>query len=553
VNKVRDHLKTLTLLCVDSSTVINTIYEGIFHILFKEIVIANNCEDALDIYQEKKIDIIITAQVFSGKTGLEMIKIVRETNEDIPIIFVSSFRDIDLLSEAIKLKVTSFVKKPFETTDILNSIEIATKQLIAQNHIKDERKKELDKLKSKVDYSDYQENLSFQKALKVIRNDFYYKQLKETKNSITILDILYNAKDIISGDTYSTRKIDNHRNLFFIIDGMGKGLSASITAMLTVTFINRRLDANKEENIEFALNDLIEKTIKHIQKFLLEEEILSISFVLVDTGKKHIEYSSFSMPPILILDSKNEVKSIKANNPPLSCYTQRFKTDKFFYTDIEKLLFYSDGLVENSLKDGSGTYSEHIKDDFKNSITREELRKKIISKIGEQEDDITFILMTNIYLHNLVDSLVINSTLKDTEEANIWFENILNKTTKNKDTLNSAPLAFTELLLNAYEHGNLGLSGEKKHLLMKEDRYFDFLARKELSCSKKIYIDVYNFDNHLLVKIKDEGDGFDTKILANIFGINKSFNRRGILMSRNSTSGIYYNDKANQVSFIIKT
>ena len=333
---------------------------------------------------------------------------------------------------------------------------------------------------------------------------------------------------------------------------MGKGLSASISAMMTGTFLNRRIDANIEENIPFCIQSIIKKTLSHTQKILLDDEILSICFVLIDAKKETLEYALFSMPAILMQNTKNEILSLKSNNPPVSAYTQNFKTDVFSYHSIIKMLIYSDGLVENSLKDEKETYAKHIKEDFRNSTTREELRKKIISKIAKQEDDITFILISHIPLKHPKHSLCINSTLNETQKANEWFENIINQETQNLSLQSNSGLAFMELLMNAYEHGNLGLSGNKKHSLIDKDIYFDFLAQKELTCKKKIFIDIYSFKNYLFIKIKDEGEGFDTTSLSTVFGVNKNFNRRGIFMSRNATRGIYYNNVANQITFIVK-
>lgn len=546
---LKPYLKTLTLLCVESSSVITTIYEGIFDILFKEIIFATNAEDAILIYNDTKIDIIITAQVFQGASGMDMIQYIRDTNKDIPIVFVSSFEQVDLLTKALKLRVTSFVKKPFDTSDILDAMEDATKQLLAKKYLQEEQEKKVDALQNRVAYSDYQENLSFQKALKVIRNDFYYKQLSQDSNSITIIDFLYTAKDVISGDTYSARVIDEKKTLLFLIDGMGKGLSASISALLAVSFINRYID--EYEGI-FSLKKLLSKAIKHTQKVLLDDEILSICFVLIDSDKETLEYSSFSMPPILIHDENKNISLLKSNNPPLSAYSQNFKTQTISSTNIKKLLIHSDGLVENSLKNENDTYTKYLKEDFKNSMTREDLRKNIVSKIAKQEDDITFILYNKIPLKKLIGSKTIDSKLKDVEKTDEWFDEIILKKTNNQTTQSNASLAFMELLMNAYEHGSLGIDSDKKHSLMENDEYFDFLLKKESTCNKKIKIDIYEYDNHLLVQIKDDGDGFDTTILSSIFGINKSYNHRGVFMSRNATSGIYYNNIANQISFIVK-
>ena len=549
---LRPYLKTITLLCVENSEIINIIYEGLFTILFKEVIFAKTVEDAITIYEQDTIDIVITAQDFEAKSGMDLIKLVRKNDKEIPIIFVSSFEHKELLTEAIDQKVTSFLKKPFETTDILDAIESATKQLLAKKFIEEKRKEELNTLKDRVSYADYQENLSFQKALKVIRNDYYYKQLNETKDSFEIIDFLYNAKDVISGDSYSSRKIDNDKTLVFIVDGMGKGHSASLTALIMVSSLNRCIDVGLQNDKIFSLKDLISNAISHIQKILLEEEVVSMTCMLVDTKKERFKYASFSMPPILIENKKDEVLAIKSNNPPISCYTQDFQTKEISSKDIVKILLYSDGLVENSLKNKDETYAEYIKEDFKDSISREDFRKKVVSRIDKQEDDITFILFHKIPLTTLIESTVIETKLDFVEKTNEWFETIIKKQTNDKTIQNNASLAFMELLMNAYEHGNLHIEAKEKHHLIEDGEYFDLLAQKELTCDKKIYIDIFKHKNSILVKIKDEGSGFDTSLLSGVFGIHKRFNQRGILMSRNASSGIYYNDRANQITFIIK-
>lgn len=538
-------------MCVEEDALANSIYEGLFTILFKKIIFASNVKDALSAYGEQKIDIIITSQDFQNTSGLDMIKEIRDNNADVPIILVSSFEKVELLSEALRLSVTNFLKKPFETTELLEAIEKAAKQLLANNYLENEHKKSINLLEEKVNYSNYQEDLSFQKALKVIRNDFYYKSLKQSDTSITIIDFLYSALDTISGDTYSARRIDENRTLFFIMDGMGKGLAASISSIIECTFLNRLIDDLIEHNKYITLKKVIENILKHASKSLLDEEMLCASLLMMHDEKKTLEYASFSMPPILMEDKNANISRLKSNNPPITPYTKAFKTDVIAYKDISKILVYSDGLTDNTLKDENKTYSKYINEDFLSSSTREDFRKKFISRIDEQEDDVTFVLIHFIPLKKSIGSLTIHTTLSQIQEANEWFEKIISKQSSNETVQSNANLAFMELLMNAYEHGNLGLRAKQKHKLMADDKYFDFLAKEELTCKKKIYIEVYKYKDSLIVQIRDEGDGFDTKILSKIFGFKKSFNSRGILMSRNATAGIYYNETANMISFII--
>ena len=56
----------------------------------------------------------------------------------------------------------------------------------------------------------------------------------------------------------------------------------------------------------------------------------------------------------------------------------------------------------------------------------------------------------------------------------------------------------------------------------------------------------------MVTQITDEGDGFDTQILSEIFRNSKIFNGRGVFISRKNSLGIYYNTKGNLVLYINK-
>ncbi|WP_458700995.1 SpoIIE family protein phosphatase [Sulfurospirillum sp. 1307] len=554
---LKGYIKNLTLLCIDSSIITRAIYEDSLSILFKKVITSQSIDDALKIYNQNHIDIIITGYKFEVQNGIDFIKQIRKINANIPIIFASEFESIDVLTQALHLNVHNFIKKPFELVDLLSSIEDATKKLLAKKYIEEKEKEKIANFQKKIDYSNYQETLALQKEIKISRNDFYYKYVKKDKTSLLLIDFLYRAKDILCGDTYSARKVGNCTFLS-IIDGMGKGVSASITSTIATAFINKFIDEKSNEQENINLKTIVSNLIDSIQSILLDEEILSASFLWLNPDEEYIEYSLFSMPPILLQkEGSNEVVSLKSNNPAINPYTYDFKTDKLSTSNLTKLLVYSDGLIENSLKNENSSYAKYIKEDFKNSINREDLKAKFMEKISEQEDDISFIFLSKINLENKIDSMSIKTSIDDIEKSQEWFSSILDDISVGSSKAEKLSIAFNELMLNAYEHGNLQIDNRKKHKLIEEDKYFDYLTQKESTCKKEILIDTYIFkdDNqqkYLIIIIKDEGKGFDTSMLSNIFGISKSFNQRGVFMSRKYSLGIYYNDKANEVVFISK-
>lgn len=555
---LRPYLQKMTLLCVDDSEVMKLIYTDLFGTLFKEVCVVKSGEEGIAFCDTNEVDLIVCEYALPFMNGIEMIEHIRKTGSKIPIILVTQLDDPHILIEAIGHHVSNFVKKPFDTTDLLDAIERAIKLIIADKFIYESQQKQFHLLEKKVAYVDYQEELSFQKELMMIRNDFYYHMITpQCGDEVILADFLYMPKDILSGDSYSARKLDNERRLYFIVDAMGKGVSASVSAMMSISFINHTIDKILTKGIVFDFQKMIKKVIFYIQGILLEEEILSIIFFMADPKAKIFEYASFSMPPLLLMHKNNQVESLKSNNIAINKYVNTYKTTKISCESIAKVLIYSDGLPENSLKEEEGTYERYLKEDFKRSVTREDLRQKIVRRIATQEDDMTFILLNVIQCENEFDTLVLNSTLEEVEKASEWFSSILENISLDAGIRTKTSLAFNELVMNAYEHGNLNIDKKKKHELLENDEYFDFLKEHEKLSTKEIKITLHLFCNpfgerYLLTCIGDEGNGFDTAFLANVFGIKKSYNGRGIFISRRSTLGIYYNPKGNRVVFISK-
>ena len=398
----------------------------------------------------------------------------------------------------------------------------------------------------KEDYSAYQEDLAFQKELNILRNDFYYKMIDS--KDISLVDFFYQPLDTLSGDAYTARVVDENRTFYLLVDGMGKGISASLTAMTVTIFINHLIDKMIEHE-SFSLDILVKESMDFMKPILLDEEVLSIDFILFDTYFSQLDYAKFSMPPFLLEDFNNNITKIKSNNPPMSKWTHTYNIDTCVVQNIHKFLFYSDGIVENSTKDGL-PYNNFIENDFRTSFTREEMKESILSKLTAQEDDLTFIFINRLDLNEetLVREKIFDTSLDAVDEANEWYLNLCNDKCSN--------IAFNELFMNAYEHGNLGIDAGTKHKLLADDVYFETLVELEKDCNKKTTVKIYKIysysSEYMVTQITDEGRGFDTNILSTIFRNSKKFNGRGVFVSRKNSMGIYYNSKGNSVLFLNK-
>lgn len=453
-----------------------------------------------------------------------------------------------VISLRSKLKKEKIKYKP-----LLNSIDACI-----TNYMKFETTQiELESFKSRDRKHTLEQNLAFRKELSIIKNDIYYKYL-DTKSDVTInknwfLNIAYRPIEILSGDSYSVRYINDNKILFFIFDAMGKGLSASITTTISTSMINHLIDIEKQEP-EFSLERVIREYLNFIKKNILDEEVISLLFAVIDQNAEKMELSMFGMPPILAKLTNGEVIKIKSNNLPISKFFSDINIKEESIAEFSRILFYSDGL--NEAITNSGLYGEHIINDFKNSLYKSHFLDLANSKIIQQDDDITFIYL-NRFKANPVTSLnfTLNSRLEDLENRVFEVEQFIEQFGFDDIFKIEFSASFFELLFNAYEHGNFGIKSKLKNRLLESGEYDEYLQNMEekFGLSKKIYVKVKFFNKikkHLVCEIEDEGEGFDTSWIRNKIINSDDFHGRGVIVAFKNLDEIYYNKKANRVILI---
>jgi len=488
--------------------------------------------------------------------GLEMITAIREEDKNIPIIFVTAIDDSDVIIEALRLQVSNFLKKPIDVDSLLEVMDRTVKLIIANKTIEKENKEKLRMLQERDEYFSYQEELGFLKELNILRNDFYYQKIGP-KNQC-LVDFIYMPLDTLSGDAYSAREVGRNRYFYFLVDGMGKGISAAFTSILMTAFCNYKIDKIFTSHHDFSLEYLVQEVCHYIQPILLDFEMVALSFVELDAESKTMHYAHFAMPPILLEDRAGTIHKLKSNNAPLSSFIKDFYVDSYDISNIVKYLIYSDGINENSIYSESDMYGSYLEEDFKHSFTREDFKNRYLEKIDTPEDDTTAIFLHHINLDDaLLCSKEIQSNMLEVEKTQEWYENYIKDFVDDERVQSNATLTFTEMLLNAHEHGNLGIDYEQKHKMIEDGSYWDYLETQETTVDKNIMINLYKVKYHdnqsyLLTNIIDEGEGFNTQILSTILRNRDGFNGKGVYISHKLSAGIYYNKKGNDVTFIHK-
>ncbi|MCP4106761.1 MAG: response regulator [Desulfobacteraceae bacterium] len=120
-----------------------------------------------------------------------------------------------------------------------------------------------------------------------------------------------------------------------------------------------------------------------------------------------------------------------------------------------------------------------------------------------------------------------------------------------------ASTGLWELLLNAVEHGNLGITYEEKKDLMEKDEWKTEVERRMLlseNTSKKVVIKFESLEDDIRFLIRDQGQGFDWHPFMELSS-ERAFdpNGRGIHMARLlSFDQIKYIGEGNEVMAVVR-
>ncbi len=91
-----------------------------------QIIEAGNGEDGMMMFVQKKPHVIILDINLPGKSGLELLREIKEISGDIPVIIFTAFGTSERAMEAMKLGAFDYLEKPFELDEFILTVERAS-------------------------------------------------------------------------------------------------------------------------------------------------------------------------------------------------------------------------------------------------------------------------------------------------------------------------------------------------------------------------------------------------------------------------------------------
>jgi DNA-binding response OmpR family regulator len=115
-------------------------------------------------------------------------------------------------------------------------------------------------------------------------------------------------------------------------------------------------------------------------------------------------------------------------------------------------------------------------------------------------------------------------------------------------------IGIEEMLTNAIEHGNLGISFHEKKTAIEKGKLGELLAgrlEEGGNADKKVIVKSTLTPEAFSISIKDEGAGFDWRNLPELLPENLfSYNGRGIFLTKIYYDEVYYSQSGNEVTLV---
>ena len=189
----------LKILYVEDDKELNSITASYLKNSNFEVTSVYNGLDALNKFEEQKFDLVLSDIMMPLCDGFELVKLIREKDKKIPIIFMSAREDKMSKQLGYKIGVDDYITKPYDLDELVFKIQAIARRL----SINESNILEIGNLKM-----DKEEHMAYlneeELALTVREFDILYKMLSYPKKTFTRSKLMEEFWDYDSSATSRT-------------------------------------------------------------------------------------------------------------------------------------------------------------------------------------------------------------------------------------------------------------------------------------------------------------------------------------------------------------
>jgi phosphoserine phosphatase RsbU/P len=316
------------------------------------------------------LDLNYTRDTTSGREGLDLLTRIRSMDQNLPIVVMTAWSNVDLAVEAMRRGACDFVQKPWDNQQVLASVRYQVDRYRAQSRQRSYLSAEL---------SD---------AIETQRR-FLPEQVPQPSGCD--IAVAYLPARFVGGDYFDV--VETGRNTAICVaDVAGKGLPAALLmANLQATLKPQMLRASSPAEVCRDLN----RHVRHSGKFI------SLFHALLDVEARQLVYSNAGHPPPLLVRADGSCECLLSDGAVLGAFeTWNYREREVTLEQGSRLVLYTDGIAEASNASGQDFGEERLRElaIANRHQTAEELKQTILAKVMDHcgarlQDDATLLVI----------------------------------------------------------------------------------------------------------------------------------------------------------------
>jgi DNA-binding NtrC family response regulator len=128
-------LKDITLLYVEDDAVLRKVTLTLLSHLCGRVVTAVDGAEALTIFRERKVDLVLTDICMPNLDGLSLTKEIHVLSPTTPVVLATAFSEVSYLIDGIELGVAGFIQKPIDSAHLAATLERAALPVLQRRQL----------------------------------------------------------------------------------------------------------------------------------------------------------------------------------------------------------------------------------------------------------------------------------------------------------------------------------------------------------------------------------------------------------------------------------
>jgi sigma-B regulation protein RsbU (phosphoserine phosphatase) len=304
--------------------------------------VADSPTHVLDSLSTKSFDLVLidlnySRDTTSGQEGIELLRRIRALDENLPIVAMTAWGNVELAVEAMQQGASDFVLKPWENSRLLHilhtQIERSHKIREQQNLISEQQER-----KRALLAREFAEATEIQQDL-----------LPSKMSEIDGLEIAaaWHPLRTVSGDLFDVIKFTDSQAAICMADASGKGVPAAL------------LMANVQATIKAFASPVVapEAVCHQINRVVCGNlglgRFITFFYGRLDTEQKRLIYTNAGHNAPILVRRDGRVDRLEANDAVLGTFPDwHFGQSEIEVSSGDRLALFTDGLTESTNRQG---------------------------------------------------------------------------------------------------------------------------------------------------------------------------------------------------------